>query len=70
MHIDALTLFGLFSVSAMLVCYAMEAKSRWWVLAFAGSCIAGSAYGFMQGAWQFAWWKAFGQLSQHGAGGG
>lgn len=50
---DRLTLFGLFAVSAMLVCYALEARSRWFVLAFAGSCILGSVYGFLQGAWPF-----------------
>jgi hypothetical protein len=50
---DALTLFGLFAVSAMLVCYALEARSPWFVLAFAGSCALGSAYGFLQGAWPF-----------------
>ena len=50
---DALTLFGLFAVSAMLVCYAFEQRSRWFILAFAGSCAIGSAYGFLQGAWPF-----------------
>jgi hypothetical protein len=50
---DFLTLFGLFAVSAMLVCYAFEARSRWWVLGFAASCWLGSAYGFLQGAWPF-----------------
>jgi hypothetical protein len=50
---DALTLFGLFAVSAMLVCYALEARSPWFVLAFAGACALGSAYGFLQGAWPF-----------------
>jgi hypothetical protein len=50
---DALTLFGLFAVSAMLVCYALESKSHWFVLLFAGSCALGSAYGFLQGAWPF-----------------
>ncbi len=48
-----LTAFGLFAVTAMLVCYALERRSPWWVLAFAGSCWLGSAYGFMQGAWPF-----------------
>jgi len=48
-----LTLFGLFAVSAMLVCYALEAKSHWFILAFAGSCALGSVYGFLQGAWPF-----------------
>ncbi len=48
---DALSLFGLFAVTAMLVCYALEERSRWFVLAFAGACAMGSAYGFLQGAW-------------------
>ena len=50
---DRLTLFGLFAVSAMLVTYTLEHRSHWFVLAFAGSCALGSAYGFMQGAWPF-----------------
>ncbi|HVA15284.1 MAG TPA: hypothetical protein VNF99_18690 [Stellaceae bacterium] len=50
---DALTLFGLFAVTAMLVCYALEARSRWFILAFALSCALGSIYGFLQGAWPF-----------------
>ena len=45
--------FGLFAVTAMLVCYALESRSRWWTLAFAGSCLLGSTYGFLQGAWPF-----------------
>ena len=50
---DALTLFGLVSVTAMLVFYALEDRSSWYVLAFAGACALGSLYGFMQGAWPF-----------------
>jgi hypothetical protein len=50
---DALTLFGLFAVSAMLVCYALENRSHWFVLLFSLSCALGSAYGFLQGAWPF-----------------
>ena len=52
-NVDALTLFGLAAVSAMLLCYAFEDRSRWWVLGFAGACAAGSLYGFLQGAWPF-----------------
>ena len=48
-----LSAFGLFAVSAMLVCYAMEKRSRWYILAFAVACALGSAYGFLQGAWPF-----------------
>lgn len=50
---DRLTFFGLFAVTAMLVCYALEDRSRWFVLAFAAACGLGSAYGFLQGAWPF-----------------
>ena len=50
---DRLTGFGLFAVSAMLVCYALEERSTWFILAFAGSCGLGSVYGFLQGAWPF-----------------
>jgi hypothetical protein len=53
MTFDSLTIFGFFAVTAMLICYALEDKSRWFVLAFAGSCLLGSAYGFLQGAWPF-----------------
>jgi len=67
---SGLTLFGLFAVTAMLVTYALEKRSGWFILAFAGSCLLGSAYGFLQGAWPFGlveavwaivaalrWWK-------------
>ena len=50
---DGLTLFGLAAVSLMLVTYALEQRSRWFILAFAGACWLGSAYGFLQGAWPF-----------------
>lgn len=50
---DALTLFGLFAVTAMLITYALEKKSPWFIFAFALSCWLGSAYGFLQGAWPF-----------------
>ena len=48
-----LTIFGLFAVTAMLVCYALEQRSRGFILAFAGACLLGSVYGFLQGAWPF-----------------
>jgi hypothetical protein len=66
-----LSLFGLFAVSAMLVTYALEKMSPWFILAFAGACALGSVYGFLQGAWPFGlveaiwslvalrrWWQA------------
>jgi hypothetical protein len=50
---DALTWFGLVAVSLMLAFYAVEYRSPWFVLGFAGACLLGSAYGFLQGAWPF-----------------
>jgi hypothetical protein len=37
----------------MLVTYALESRSAWFILAFAGACALGSIYGFLQGAWPF-----------------
>jgi hypothetical protein len=53
MPFDALTLFGLFAVSSMLLFYALEDRSPWFVFAFAIACALASIYGFMQGAWPF-----------------
>jgi len=51
--VNTLTLYGLFAVTAMLVTYALEDRSTWFILAFALSCALGSIYGFLQGAWPF-----------------
>jgi hypothetical protein len=48
-----LTIYGAAAVSAMLLFYALEARARVFVLAFAAACLASSAYGFLQGAWPF-----------------
>jgi hypothetical protein len=69
--VRALTIFGLFAVTAMLVCYALEDRSPWYILLFAVACGLGSIYGFLQGAWPFGvveaiwsvvalrrWWRA------------
>jgi hypothetical protein len=66
-----LTAFGLFAVTAMLIFYALEKRSPWFILAFAVACSLGSVYGFLQGAWPFGvveavwsavalwrWWQA------------
>jgi hypothetical protein len=50
---NRLTLFGLFAVTMMLVCYAFEHKSTWFILAFAFACLLASVYGFLQGVWPF-----------------
>jgi hypothetical protein len=50
---SGLSLFGLFAVTGMLVCYALESRSSWFILGFAVCCALGSVYGFLQGAWPF-----------------
>jgi len=50
---DVLTAFGLVSVTAMMLCYAMEPRSASFVLGFAACCALASMYGFLQGAWPF-----------------
>jgi hypothetical protein len=50
---NTLTMFGLLAVSLMLIFYALESRHPWFTLAFAASCLLGSAYGFLQGAWPF-----------------
>jgi hypothetical protein len=51
--VNALTIFGLFAVTAMLVFYAFEDRGPLYILGFAGACALASAYGFLQGAWPF-----------------
>lgn len=53
-----LNAFGLLAVALMLIFYALERRSRWYTLAFAGACALGSAYGFLQGAWPFGFVEA------------
>lgn len=68
---NPLTFFGLLAVTAMVVCYALEDRSSWYTLAFAGACVLAAVYGFLQGAWPFGivesiwslvaarrWWRA------------
>jgi hypothetical protein len=75
--VNSLTAFGLFAVTAMLLCYAFEDRSPWFVLGFAGACLLGSIYGFLQGAWPFGlvegiwsivavrkWWTARQNISR------
>jgi hypothetical protein len=45
----ALSAFGLFGVSAMLICYAFEDRDPLFILAFAVACALGSTCGFLQG---------------------
>jgi hypothetical protein len=50
---DGLTLFGFVAVTLMLVTYAFEDYSAWFVLAFAATCAMSSAYGFLAGTVPF-----------------
>jgi hypothetical protein len=37
----------------MLLAYALEKRSAWWVLVFALACAASSLYGWLAGTWPF-----------------
>ena len=50
----SLTVFGLVAVTAMVVSYALEACSHWYVLAFAVACAAASTYAILIRSWPFA----------------
>ena len=50
---DALTIFGVGALSFMMLMYALEARGRAFILAFAIGCALSSAYGFAAGAWPF-----------------
>jgi hypothetical protein len=53
MGMTPLSMFGLFAVLVMVLCYAMENRHPAFILAFAVSCVLASVYGFLQGAWPF-----------------
>ncbi len=51
---DRVTEFGIIAVVLMLVTYALEEISHWFLIAFAAACLLGSIYGFLlQGGWPF-----------------
>src|SRR5262249_9185721 len=39
------------ATALMLVCYALEDRSPWYVLGFAVACVLAGLYAFLQGAW-------------------
>lgn len=49
----AVTIYGVCAVSFMMAMYALEARNRSYVLAFAFGCVLSSIYGFLSGAWPF-----------------
>jgi hypothetical protein len=75
-----LLIFGSVAVGAMLVTYALEERSPWFVLAFAAACAASATYGVMIEAWPFAaieavwsgvalhrWWRSAGHCKDEEA---
>ncbi len=48
-----LTLYGACAVTFMMCMYALEARDRRFVLAFALGCALSSSYGFLSGTWPF-----------------
>jgi len=51
--VNALTIFGVASLTFMMLMYALERRGRAFLLAFAGGCVLSSVYGFLSGAWPF-----------------
>jgi hypothetical protein len=58
---DRLTLFGLFAVTAMLVTYALEKRSPWFILAFAFPACVGRPTASCKGHGLSGWWKPLGR---------
>ncbi len=48
-----LLIFGAIAVGSMLVMYALEDRSHWFVLGFAAASAAAATYGFLIEAWPF-----------------
>ena len=48
-----LTLFGVAALTFMMLMYALERRSAYYILAFAGGCSLASLYGFLSEAWPF-----------------
>jgi hypothetical protein len=50
-----LTLYGACAVTFMMLTYALEARGRKFILAFAGGCVLSSAYGSSRVPGPSAW---------------
>jgi hypothetical protein len=49
----AVTVYGVITVTFMMVMYALESRSRHFIAAFALGCALSSSYGFLAGTWPF-----------------
>ena len=50
---DVVTLYGIAALTFMMAMYALEARGRGFIVAFAAGCALSSGYGFLSGAWPF-----------------
>ena len=57
------TIYGVCALSFMMAMYALERRSRRFILFFAVGCLLSSAYGFLSGAWRSEWSSSSGQGS-------
>ena len=48
-----LTIYGVLALTFMMTMYALEARSSFFIVAFALGCALSSVYGFASGAWPF-----------------
>ena len=50
---SAVTLYGVVTLTFMMLMYALEKRGPGFILAFAVGCALSSTYGFLSGAWPF-----------------
>lgn len=48
-----ITIYGVCALTFMMAMYALEARSRHFIAAFALGCALSSSYGFLSNAWPF-----------------
>lgn len=65
---DRLTLFGLFAVTAMLVCYTLEDRSTWFISPSPMLAVSARPTGFCKAPGHSGWSRRFGHSSPCGAG--
>jgi hypothetical protein len=49
----AVTIYGVVALTFMMAMYALEARNRRFIAAFALGCALSSSYGFLAGTWPF-----------------
>jgi hypothetical protein len=49
----AVTIYGVVALTFMMAMYALEARNRRFIVAFALGCALSSSYGFLAGTWPF-----------------